>query len=103
VDFCEVRVEDLIRTMKDIVALGRGRLACKADAGMRVAHGRFTWERSAERAADCLRELKGKVPLRVERSRREAEQGYRRFEAARRLLLERDIRRGSERQGFTAT
>jgi glycosyltransferase involved in cell wall biosynthesis len=103
VDFSEVRVESLMRTMKEVRALGRERLARKADAGVRVAHGRFTWERSAERAAHCLRELQEKVPLRLQRSRRESEQAYRRFEAARRLLLDRKVPRASAPVSSTAT
>jgi glycosyltransferase involved in cell wall biosynthesis len=103
VDFCEVRTQALTRAMIEVRATAKEALARKADAGVRVAHGQFTWERSAERAALCLRELAGNAPLRLQRSRREAEQAYLRFEAARRLLLSQKVPRGSEREGSTAT
>jgi glycosyltransferase involved in cell wall biosynthesis len=103
VDFCEIRTEALTRTMREVRATAKETLARKADAGVLTAHGRFTWASSAERAALYLHETEGKVPLRLQRSRREAEQAYLRFEAARRLLLDRKTPSGSEREGPTAT
>jgi glycosyltransferase involved in cell wall biosynthesis len=98
VDFCEIRVEDLTRALREVAAGGKKQLAAKAAAGVRTAHGRFTWERSAEMARQCLRELQGKLPLRFEQQRRAAETAYRRFEAARRLLASETMRRSASRR-----
>ncbi|HEY1267253.1 MAG TPA: glycosyltransferase [Candidatus Binatia bacterium] len=98
VDFCEIRVEDLTRALREVSAGGKKQLAAKAAAGVRTAHGCFTWERSAEVALQCLRELQGKVPLRFEQQRREAEAAYQRFETARRLLADETMRRSASRR-----
>lgn len=102
VDFCEVRVEALTRALIDVRATAKEALARKADAGVRTAHGQFTWEHSAERVAVCLRELEGKLPMRLQQSRRKAVREYRRLEAARRLLVNRKAACGSEREGSKA-
>lgn|GEM_PF-2743024 len=98
VDFCEIRVEDLTRALKEAFAGGKKQLAAKASAGVRTAQRNFTWEHSAEAALQCLRELEGKVPLRLQQQRREAETAYRRFEAARRLLTNETMRRAASRR-----
>lgn len=97
VDFCEVRVESLMRALKQVSALGKKQLESKAFAGVRTAHGCFAWERSADRAAFCLRELERIIPVRLQRKRREAEKANHRFETARRLLLDQMARRASTR------
>jgi hypothetical protein len=103
VDFCEVRTETLTRILREVRATAKEAVARKAAAGVSLAHEQFTWEHSAERAALCLRELQGKLPRRLQRRRREAEQAYRRFESARRLFLDRKEPPSSERNVSAAT
>jgi hypothetical protein len=87
----------LTQSLKAARAMGQRQRASKASAGVRTAHGCFSWAQSAERAALCLRELEGGIPVRLQRSRLDAEKSYRRFEAARRLLLDNISRRAAAR------
>jgi glycosyltransferase involved in cell wall biosynthesis len=87
VDFCEIRVEVLAEHMQRAYESPAGVRGRMATAGVAVAHGGFTWKHSADRIAQCLAELDGRMPpRRFAASRADAAHAYRRREQVLRLL-----------------
>ncbi|HEY2989792.1 MAG TPA: glycosyltransferase family 4 protein [Candidatus Binatia bacterium] len=103
VDFCEIRVETLMRALKETVSLSKEQLKRKSLAGIEVAHNEFTWERSAAIVARLIEELAERGPaVRLQNRRREAEKAHKRFAAAQRLLVEALARRAAARADESA-
>ena len=60
VDFCEVRVATLAESLRRAYEEPPAARARKAEAGVAVAHGRFTWEDTLTCVRRCLSELTGR-------------------------------------------
>lgn len=69
VDFCEVRVSTLAEYLRRVYEESAVRRARKADAGVSVAHGRFTWRDSLTTVRSCLAEVIDDAPPVVLRPR----------------------------------
>ena len=83
VDFCEVRVDALARTLREVFDAGRAALEEKRQAGLQVVRDRLNWPTSVDYIEECLRELDGSVPRRIVAAREAAAEKYRREAALR--------------------
>ena len=85
VDFCEVRMEDLARTMREAYDAGRPALEAKRKAGLQLVQDRLNWANSVDHVEECLNELRDTVPRRIANARNEAASVYRRETALREM------------------
>ncbi len=92
VDFCELRVQDLASAMRQVYCQWQtepDQLERRAKAGVRQAHGRFTWQHMMAHVDSALTALEAtRTPVRLARQRREREHQRRVFETARALFLD---------------
>jgi glycosyltransferase involved in cell wall biosynthesis len=87
VDFCEVRVDALAKTMREIFEAGRVALRSKQETGIEFAQARLNWRSSTDKVEANLREVKDTIPCRIASQREAAEKQHRLQAAARQMLI----------------
>lgn len=87
VDFCEVRVDALAKTMREIFEAGRVALRSKQETGIEFAQARLNWRSSTDKVEANLREVKDTIPRRIFSQREAAEKQHRLQVAARQMLI----------------
>jgi len=89
VDFCETKVEVLMKVMKQAFHTSEQDLNRLGSNGAKVTHLHFTWENSIAKFMQHLNELDlVNTPRRLENMRRENEKAYKKFEIAFQLYSE---------------
>ena len=97
VDFCEIRVDALARTLREVFDAGRAALDEKRQAGMQVVRDRLNWAFSVDRVEECLAELQETVPRRIVARRDAAASVYRRESALREMAIDVAVARQGKR------
>jgi hypothetical protein len=89
VDFCQVPVEALARSMHLARSSSADLRQRMSRAGVLRSRERYLWEHSNARVLECVSELEADhaVPRRLKRSRESAAREHNRFQSARELYL----------------
>jgi glycosyltransferase involved in cell wall biosynthesis len=97
VDFCEIQMEDLARTLRAVFDAGRPALEHKRKAGLNVVQEKLNWATSVDHIEACLRELQNTVPRRIAAKRKEEAIVYRRETALREMAMAAEVKRVSRK------
>ena len=93
VDFCEVPVDVLARTMREVFEGGRAALRPRRRAGVEFARSKLNWTSSADQVEANLRDLRDAIPRRINFQRQTAEKSHRLQAAAHQMMIKAAIKR----------
>ena len=68
IDFCEVPVKQLAKTMRDAFDAGRASLSSLSHAAAASVHDNFQWKHATSRIRSELTQLEGQTPIRFSSS-----------------------------------